>query len=223
SINLLHLVSDLRVLLSASLSKKAVLQIEVDADLAVLADLTRLTQVLMNLLTNASDALEGGEGTIRVSAQRTSDPDERWAHALGATVGPGDWVQIQVEDSGQGMSAATRERIFEPFFTTKTQGHGLGLAACLGIITSHGGALPVASAIGQGTCVSILLPAADVAPVCSSPSGVHAVPCHVLVIDDEALVRLQLRRCLESRGYQVTEAASGRAGLAALATAQCDV
>src|SRR6187399_1157053 len=118
-IDLGDLFRELAALISASLSKKATLALDLDVGAVVLGDRTTLTQVLLNLLTNASDALEGSAGTIRVRARRIQQPDSHWDDALGSTVGLGDWVQIQVEDSGVGMDRATQARAFEPFFTTK--------------------------------------------------------------------------------------------------------
>jgi CheY-like chemotaxis protein len=172
---------------------------------------------MMNLLTNASDALDGQPGQIHVRARRVTELDARWNDALGARVGPGRWLLVEIEDSGVGMSEATRLRVFEPFFTTKEHGHGLGLAACLGIVKSHGGALLLESELGKGSRFSVVLPAADGSqPAAKAPAAVAATdPCRVLVIDDEHLVRTQLRRALEQRGYHVDEACDGLSGIAA--------
>jgi two-component system cell cycle sensor histidine kinase/response regulator CckA len=151
--------------------------------------------------------------------------DARWDAALGATVGPGDWVLIEVEDSGAGMDDATRGRVFEPFFSTKERGHGLGLATCLGIVSAHGGAVLVESEVGRGSCFSLLLPASKETP--ASTERPAATPTsrsgRVLIIDDEPLVRTQLRRTLELRGYTVIDAADGRSGLAAAQASSPDV
>ncbi|HEY6727427.1 MAG TPA: ATP-binding protein [Polyangiaceae bacterium] len=214
-IELNELFRELGTLISASLSKKATLTLELEAGSVVLGDRTTLTQVFLNLLTNASDALDGTAGTIRVRSRRLEQPDSRWDDALGSTVGAGDWIQIQVEDNGVGMDRATQARAFEPFFTTKRKGNGLGLAACLGIVSAHGGALRVESALGKGTCFWLLLPASDRAAKPSThPVVAGASSCRVLIVDDEAIVRTQLRRSLELRGFSVLEAENGRAGLA---------
>jgi two-component system cell cycle sensor histidine kinase/response regulator CckA len=210
-------VRELRALLDATLSKKAKLELAIEPGSVVLGDRSTIGQVLMNLLTNASDALGGQPGEIRVRATRVHDVDARWDAAQGATVRPGDWVLIEVRDTGVGMDEATRGRVFEPFFSTKEQGHGLGLAACLGIVTAHGGAVLVESEPGRGSCFSILLPAGEAAA--AEPSArpqAAATLCRVLVVDDEALVRTQLRRSLELRGYTVEEASDGGAALAVL-------
>ncbi len=151
--------------------------------------------------------------------------DARWDGALGATVGPGNWVLIEVKDTGAGMDEATRRADLRAVLLDQENGgHGLGLAACLGIVSTHGGALLVESELGRGSCFSILLPAraaTDSAPAAVEPQGpASGRQRRVLIIDDEAMVRAQLRRTLKLRGYSVTDAVDGRSGLvAALETA----
>jgi PAS domain S-box-containing protein len=217
---------ELHALLEVSISKKARLELQFEPGCVVLGERTTLTQVLMNLLSNASDALGGEPGTICVSARRVQTPDARFAHALLAEPSAEGWVLLEVSDSGMGMDEATRRRIFEPFFTTKQRGHGLGLAACLGIVASHGGAIVVQSEPGRGSCFALLLPAAA-----SDAPGSERSPAvlareqgrRVAVIDDEALVREYLRALLEQSGHQVLEAGDGNAGLRLLATERVDV
>jgi two-component system, cell cycle sensor histidine kinase and response regulator CckA len=211
---------ELRALLDASLSKKAHLELAIDPGTVVSGDGAMLGQVFMNLLTNASDALGDLPGQIRVRARRVREVDARWDAAQGASIRPGAWVLVEVRDTGVGMDETTRGRVFEPFFSTKEAGHGLGLAACLGIVSAHGGAVLVESEPGRGSCFSVLLPASEVATpgkgAAVEPARLAATPCRVLVVDDESLVRSQLRRSLELRGYTVTEAADGRSALGAL-------
>ena len=157
------LVRELRALLAATLSKKAELELAIDAESIVQGDPVTLSQVIMNLLTNASDALGERPGRITVRVRHVSEVDARWDHAQGATVGPGRWVLVEVEDTGIGMDESTRGRVFEPFFSTKERGHGLGLAACLGIVRAHGGAVLVESDVGRGSRFSVLLPAGEAA------------------------------------------------------------
>jgi len=219
AVDLGALVEQLRVLLNATLSKKAKVTLTIEDGQFVLGNGATLTQLLMNLMTNASDALRDEPGTIAVRVASVTQPDARFARALGARVGPGRWVLVEVSDSGIGMAEATRLRIFEPFFTTKAQGHGLGLAACIGIVSSHAGAILVESELGQGSTFSVLLPAyqGEAAVAVVPASYERAVQRRVLVVDDERLVRIHLRRALELQGYEVTEAASGSEALAALA------
>jgi len=223
-VDLSELFRELRTLLDASLSKKAQVSLAIETGSTVLGDRATLTQVMMNLLTNASDALADKPGKIDVRARHVRELDARWDDALGASVGPGNWILVEVEDTGVGMDEATRQRVFEPFFSTKEYGHGLGLAACLGIVSSHGGALLLESEPGRGSRFSLVLPATE-RPATERPpaSSVLGEPCRVLVIDDEQLVRTQLRRSLELRGYQVDEACDGLSGVEAHAQRPADV
>jgi CheY-like chemotaxis protein len=184
-----------------------------------------LTQVLMNLLTNASDALADRVGTIEVRTERVTEPDARWDDALGATVRPGNWLLVEISDSGAGMDEATRSRVFEPFFTTKERGHGLGLAACLGIVSAHGGAIRVESEPEKGSRFAILLPVGEdeeAAPPARERNA-RTGASKVLVVDDEAVVRTQVRRSLELRGYAVEEASGGEHALRVFERSAADV
>ena len=218
-VELRALLLELRRLLGNGPSKRAVLELAIEPDAIVLGNRATVLQVVMNLLTNASDALNGAPGTIFVSARRIARPPAQFKHALGASVADNGtpWILIEVRDTGTGMDEATRARIFEPFFSTKAKGHGLGLAACLGIVSSHGGAILVESVPGKGSTFSVLMPAADGAPEPSQvQNGDIARTLRVLVVDDEPVVRRQVRRMLQSHGYSVLEAADGSAALAAL-------
>ena len=219
-----ELLRELKQLLNATLSKKMQLELAIEPGCSVLGDRATLTQVAMNLLTNASDALEGRPGNVQVHVTRIEQPDARWEDALGANVAPGAWVLLEVRDDGVGMDEGTRDRVFEPFFTTKVAGHGLGLAACLGIVASHKGAILVESEPGRGSCFSVLLPASDRQETQAQDRDPATVsPCDVLVVDDEHVVRAHLRRALELRGYRVDEAGSGEAGLARFAASPPEV
>jgi len=219
AIDIGSLIEQLRFLLDATLSKKAQITLTIEEGKLVLGNRATLTQLLMNLLTNASDALLDEPGTIGVRMRSVERPDARFAHAIGAPVGPGQWLLIEVSDTGVGMVEATRTRIFEPFFTTKAHGHGLGLAACVGIVSSHGGAILVESEPGRGSTFSVLLPAHQgEVPARALPATRERAARHrILVVDDEPLLRVHLRHALESQGYEVIEAANGADGLLAVA------
>jgi len=217
SVHLGALITDIQQLHSFERSRGVRVELEVDPDAAIWGDKATLTQVLLNLISNGVEACAASHGQVAIRGRKISDLDARWNEALGATVGPGDWVLVEIEDSGIGMDGATISRIFEPFFTTKARGHGLGLASCLGIVEGHGGAIHVASIPGRGSCFSLLLPAAkpsrsvQPAPISTSPRIGQ-----ILVVDDEPLVRRQLRRSLELQGYETVEAEDGASCLALL-------
>lgn len=222
--NVSTLLDELVRLLLKRDAEASQIQSEIESGCFVLGDRASLTQVLLNLLTNAIDASSPDDEAIAVRLTNVTELDDRWDDSLGATVRPGSWILIEVEDFGVGMDAVTQSRVFEPFFSTKSTGHGLGMAGCLGIIENHNGALHVRSELGRGSCFSLLFPA-------SSPNSKQVVintgdasaPCRVLVVDDEPMVREQLRRTLTLRGYNVTEADSARSGLAVLQDEAFDV
>jgi len=154
------LVEDTVRLLLAVVSRQAAVDMHLTPDLPrVEADVVQLRQMVMNLVTNAADAIGENGGRIYV---RTAVVDASQAFLkecfLGESCAPGRYVAIEIEDTGAGMDEATVARIFDPFFTTKSYGHGLGLAAVLGTVRSHGGALHVTSHPGRGTTFAVLLP-----------------------------------------------------------------
>jgi PAS domain S-box-containing protein len=221
-VDLAELWHELRALLGSTLSK-ASLELRLAEESFVLGERSTLTQVFTNLLTNASDALEGRPGRISVTIERVREPDPSWRGALGAAVHPGDWVLVRVRDTGSGMDEATQGRIFEPFFSTKPPSHGLGLGSCLGIVKAHGGALLVESARGKGSTFSVLLPATNLRPHTGARTAAKVPPCRLLVIDDEPLVRSHVRRLLERHGFSVDSAADGNTGLGAIREVRPDV
>ncbi len=224
SFNVSTLIDELvRLLLKRDAESQSV-QTEIESGCFVVGDRASLTQVLLNLMTNALDASSQSEQAIEVRVAHVTSLDDRWDDALGATVRPGNWVLIEVEDFGVGMDQLTQSRVFEPFFSTKSTGHGLGMAGCLGIVENHRGALHVQSELGVGTRFSLLLPSSspDSKKVVTHPADLSA-PCRVLVVDDEPMVREQMRRTLTLRGYDVTEADSAGSCLAVLENETFDV
>jgi CheY-like chemotaxis protein len=188
----------------------AVATVDIPAHLTIRGDAGQFRQVAMNLIGNARDALGDRGGTIAVTAHLMQldgapHPDD----AL--TAPAGRYVAIEVADDGAGMSTESRRRIFDPFFTTKATGHGLGLAAVLGIVRSHGGGLRVASTLGRGSRFQVMWPAATTpeSQRAVTPTARHTV----LVIDDEDLVRDVVVRMIEDLGYIAIGAADGIIGI----------
>jgi len=180
----------------------------------VRADATQLRQITMNLVTNATEALEDRPGTVRITTGRAYCTAEDLARSrVQSEAAAGDYVFVEVEDDGAGMSPEVRDRMFDPFFTTKFTGRGLGMAAVLGIVRGHDGAIFVRSEEGQGTCVRVLFPiAADVEPAEDSTAGQSrgTASATVLVVDDDNYVRSFLRRFLEQDGHAVVDVGDGR-------------
>jgi len=210
------LVSEMASLIRAATNKQATLRQELATGLpAVEADATQLRQVVMNLITNASDAIADSSGVITLrTTLRLPDEAERNALVGGLSLPAGSYVCIEVADSGTGMSAETLSRIFDPFFTTKRSGHGLGLAATLGIVRSHRGGISLRSAEGQGTSICIYLPALNRsarASLTPQTGEMHALrgSGEILLADDEPAVRQVAARALERSGFTVTQAVDG--------------
>ncbi len=187
---------------------------------AIQVDTTQLQQVVMNLVINAAEAVGKTEGAIRLATYSLHADREYLAKMyLSPDLPERTYVAFEVSDNGCGMSADTQARIFDPFFTTKFTGRGLGLAAVLGIVRGHGGAIRVESNLGRGSKFTILFPAdEDVRLAPSKNRNPHVAmqsPIHgVLVVDDEPSVRATTRTLLERRGYRVLLACDGLEGLA---------
>ena len=221
-VNLRHLVLDLDRIARETFPRSIAVTARAPRDLwTVSGDTAQLHQVLLNLLLNARDAMPaGGNLTLTAANHRV---DSQYA-GTDREIRPGDYVLVQVIDTGAGIPPAVLERIFEPFFTTKSvgQGTGLGLSTALAIVKSHGGFLRVASEPGRGTTFRLYLPAevpADPATFLATaaadlPRGRGEV---VLVLDDEALIRTVTRQTLETYGYEVLTAADGAEGVAVFA------
>ena len=218
-LDLSEVVDEMRDLLEVSINKKASLVRELGRELPLVrADATQLRQVVMNLITNASDALEDKPGSIRLSTGLVqADAAYLDEMDVGSEATPGTFVYLEVTDTGQGMDEETRVRMFDPFFTTKASGRGLGLAATLGILRGHGGAIRVYSESGKGSAIKILLPADAQATrrvaTTSTPVPLTGLMGCVLVVDDQEVVRRLARRALERAGLSVVTADDGAEAL----------
>jgi signal transduction histidine kinase len=154
------LVTETTRLLEMSICKQARLEFALAPALPrIEADASQIRQIIMNLVINASEAVEGKPGAIRLTTHVVVLPQPGVGDAGSATmVAPGDYVCMEISDSGAGMTPEVLARIFDPFFSTKFTGRGLGLAAVLGIVRTHGGTLKVQSTPGHGSTFRVYLP-----------------------------------------------------------------
>ncbi|HEY1188088.1 MAG TPA: PAS domain S-box protein [Gemmata sp.] len=224
-VDLNGLTQELTQLLAAVLSKKAVLKYNLTIGLPqVRADPTQIRQIVMNLITNASDAIGARSGVITLTTG-VIDADARYLMEIQAAeeLAPKRYVYLEVSDTGCGMTEEVRAKIFDPFFTTKFTGRGLGLAAVLGIVRAHKGAIKVYTQPGKGTTFKVLFPALELSDEEPKPASAGPVQNgrgrRVLVVDDEEDVRVFARKVLELAGFEVTVTADGQAGVEAFAAA----
>jgi PAS domain S-box-containing protein len=218
-IDVAALVQEMTELLRLSISKKAVLKYELTENLPRLeGDPGQLRQVIMNLITNASEALGDEPGSVYVRTGVTDvDPRRPPDGLMWKNLAGGEYVYFEVADSGCGMDPVVQTKIFDPFFTTKFTGRGLGLAAVQGIVRSHGGGIELESSPGHGTRVRVLLPVTERRGHVVATERSGATPDlgggTVLVIDDEEEVRRFVTTVLTKAGFTVLTAADGHAGL----------
>ena len=211
------LVKEIAGLLRAALSKKATLINKLhDAPLGVSADRGQLRQVIMNLITNASQAIGDNEGRVVIATGvQTYTRDELEQLRPNADLPAGEYVVLTISDTGEGMTPATQSRIFDPFFTTKARGSGLGLAAVQGIVRRHGGTVAVQSTRSVGTTFVLSFPrvalpaAAADSHTAPKTRGTASGRC-ILVVDDEPLVLQVHGDILERGGYSVLRATDGQ-------------
>jgi len=208
-------VRELASLLETTISKKVQLRLELTRDLpAVSADIAQVQQIVMNLVINGAEAIGDQRGTVLVTTGLQAI-DEFYVQSLfsGEGIEPGSYVYLEVHDTGCGMDEATKMRIFDPFFTTKFTGRGLGLAAVMGIVRGHKGAIKVYSSPGKGTTFKVFFPASDAAAVGPAPEVMSfRGEGLALVIDDDQGVREAASRLLEYFGFRVLQAVDGRHG-----------
>jgi PAS domain S-box-containing protein len=221
------LMDDMAHLLRTSVPRSISLHLHLERSLPpIQGDVAQMQQVVMNLITNAADAIGDENGAITLSTGHIECDEEYLGRnladqALGAqSPPPGTYVCFQVSDTGCGMDEETRTKLFEPFFTTKFTGRGLGMAAVLGIVRGHKGAIMLDTEPGRGSTFRVLLPAVEnpspVTPqVKRSQPGVQALPRGgtILVIDDEEAVRNLTAKMLERQGFTVLTATDGEEGV----------
>jgi PAS domain S-box-containing protein len=212
-VDLSSLVGEMLELLRISISKHATLKVELGHDLpAVRASAAQIRRVVMNLITNASEAIgdQGGVITVTAAVARAQPSGQ-------------DSVRLEVSDTGYGMTEEVQASIFDPFFTTRQAGRGLGLAVVQGIIRAYGGSIHVASTPGQGTTFQIFLPCASepapenrIAAIPPRDDLVKATPSRattILVVDDEAMLRRATSKMLANRGFFALQAEDGSIAL----------
>jgi nitrogen-specific signal transduction histidine kinase/CheY-like chemotaxis protein len=221
-LSLNDVIDGMAPLLTTAISRNVTLHLELTSELpAILGDVTQVRQVLMNLVTNAAEAVSS-MGKVEVQTSVRSVSAEELAQVYQELEPPASsYVALVVRDQGCGMDEVTLQRIFEPFFTTKFTGRGLGLSAVRGIVRGHGGALHVHSTPGTGTTFTVLWPVLH-EPVATTPRQQVSAPWSgrgvIIVIDDDAEVRAVAAEMLERCGYAVQAAENGPAGLALLDT-----
>jgi signal transduction histidine kinase/ActR/RegA family two-component response regulator len=217
-LDLNRLIEETARMLAISASKKVTLELHLTPGLpAFSGDATQIRQVLMNLVINASEAIGDHTGVVTVRTSRVT-VTEAQVQTPSGDLEAGDYLVLTVTDNGEGMSAETQARIFDPFFTTKFAGRGLGLAAVLGIVRGHKGAIDVRSEPAVGTTFTILLPVTSQAAVAtetpSVPTEIWRGQGRILVVDDEPAVRSVAEPMLTQLGFSPVLAENGESALA---------
>ncbi len=220
SINISSVVEEMTHLLEVSIDKSVFVKYHLSEQLpTILVDEAQIQQVVMNLVTNANEAIEGKSGVISITTGMMQ-ADEKYIAGSYASdnIQPGRFVYVEVSDTGCGMDKQTIQKVFDPFFTTKVTGRGLGMSAVLGIVRGHKGALKIYSEPGRGTTFKFLLPIDDAVhaentDVSSSGNIPHFSGGTALVVDDEETVREMACMMLEELGFDTIPAANGEEGL----------
>jgi len=210
-----RIVYDTCELTRASVPKTVQVEVVTEPGIPILeTNAAHMQQLVMNLVINAAEALGDSSGKVTVSTSLTQVTASSVSNILGYSLPSGDYLRLEVIDTGVGMDEATQAQIFDPFFTTKFTGRGLGLAAVHGIVRSLNGSIELSSAVGEGSRFTVLLPFRRVAeqapPVTQMPNVRKSV---ILVIDDEEVVRKTAVTALRRAGHEVIEASGGRIGL----------
>jgi CheY-like chemotaxis protein len=212
------IVKEMLHLLQVSISKKADLRVELQEGLpAIMAEAAQVQQVVMNLVTNASDSLATGPGAIRVATSlERLDAATIARQFQNQELKPGEYIVLEVADTGCGIAEEVMGRIFDPFFTTKSTGRGLGLSALLGILRGHKAGIRIHSEVNKGSVFEVYFPVSGEALPAS-----HALPLDragsltgtVLLVDDEEMILESTGMALEAIGLTVVTARDGVQGL----------
>lgn len=218
SLDLHQTVEEMSELLAASTTRGVATNYAFDDQLPLVeADASQICQVVMNLMTNAAESFGDAGGTIQVKLREVFCSAEMLAKSLADDCEPGRYLELVVADDGCGMDEETLGRIFEPFFSCKFAGRGLGLAAALGIVRRHRGAIRVESQLGLGTTARLLLPALEAAPTQAAQRQQAGELWHgtgsVLLVDDQEDAREVARLVLERAGFRVLSAHEGLVAL----------
>ena len=215
-VDLAKTVDEMLSLLKVSVTKHAVIKADLDSEIPLIrASAAQIRQIVLNLITNASDAIGERDGVIRLMTRRLVLKGESAVTSSGM-LPDGDYVQLEVSDTGVGMTRETQAKVFDPFFTTKAAGRGLGMAVVQGIVRSLAGAIHLTSEPEKGTTIRILLPCAETTTGASgqviSDDGEPSVPPQhgtVLVVEDEDPLRQAVVKMLRKTGFEVLQAADG--------------
>jgi signal transduction histidine kinase/CheY-like chemotaxis protein len=215
-----EIVEGMLELLKISISKHATIETDLHKHLPpIQATVAQVSQLVMNLATNASEAIGDRDGVIRV---KTRPVIVAHGSHLSERLAMGEYVQLDVSDTGRGMSPEIQARVFDPFFSTKSPGRGLGLALVQGIVRRLGGTINLASEPGHGTTFQILLPSAGTRSA-AIPGQISQIgraaqtsQATVLVVEDETGLRRGVSKMLGKRGFSVVEVADGTAALDAI-------
>jgi two-component system, cell cycle sensor histidine kinase and response regulator CckA len=216
--NLTALLGEMRPLLTASMASRHRIHVDSPKNLPdITADPSQLRQVVASLVCNASEAIgdSSGEITITLGTRMCGSRDLASPYTIEEHM-PGMYVTLEVTDTGCGIDAHALPRLFDPFYTTKFTGRGLGLASVLGIVKAHGGLVQVDTVKGKGSTFRLLFPAAETQAETGNGACPAGEPAHkplVLVVDDEEIVLLVMRRILDRLGYEVLAAPDGETAI----------
>jgi PAS domain S-box-containing protein len=219
ALDLSAIARDVAESVRSSLSANATLEVDLAEQLpAIQGDGPQLKQVLLNLLTNAAEALDGGAGMIRIATGVARPTQaERSSTYFADDLIDDECVFLEVSDTGSGMTPETVQRIFDPFFTTKFTGRGLGLAATLGVLRGHRAGVRVQSTVGQGSVFRMLFPLSDRVALAAALTPAEATTWRatgsILIVDDEPAVRTVAARVAERAGLTVLQASNGKEAL----------